>query len=1231
MASKKIQGITIQFGADTSPLNKALKDSEKTSASLNKELGQVNKLLKFDPGNTQLLAQKQKILAESIENTETKLGALKQAQGEVEKMFKNGDIGEKEYREFQRTLAETEQSLKSYTTQMDRMQVEQEKLQSSTKQLNTLLDATGKSLDDFQDVLGNRLTNALRNGTANSDDLTVAINKIGKAALGADADLSEMRNALNRIDDDGIDEVRKSLGQLESSSDGAEESLNGIGKGVAAGNLMEAGQIVADLGGKVIELGKNAQETALQFQDSTASIKSALGLTDGEAEKAGEVIRNVFESGVTDSVEEATQAVTLTKQAFEDLNDTDLSEVTRQIMSIAGTTGTDVQENTNAAKKVMQNFGLSAQGSLDLIAAGYQNGLNSQNDFLDTLNEYAPYFSQAGMSANEFMQILNNGMEAGAFNTDKVADSVKEFQIMLGDGRFEASLDSYSQSTRDMFQQWNEGKATTKDVFDSVGDDLRNMPIEDRQAALSNLNTMFEDLGIDATLALFDIGNEFDNVSGKAADMASQTPGEKMQGDLNKLKEAFEPIGKDIQEALSPVLEFLAELSEMFAELPEMFAELPGPVRTFIEVVAGIGALVAVLLPVIATFAALGGALSLMEISLLPIIGIVAAVAAAIAVIIVVIKNWGAITDWLTDKWQTFTDWLSGIWEGISQTASDVWNSIIDFFKSVWDTIYGIFEVPLNLIKSIVEGVFYAIYAVIYTTWEVIKFALKSAWDWISGKASAIFTPIAQFFSTTWNGIKDTVSSVWTSIKDTLGGIWDGIKNKATEVFSSVWNYIKDGFNSLKDTLGGIVKGIANGIIEPIGNAINGVISGVNWILEKVGSKKHFDPWNIEAHKFAKGTGGLQKDTIGIVNDQKGSTYKELIVPPKGSPFIAEGRDVVLPMEKGTKIMPANQTKSFLETLPHFASGIGDFFGGVWESISSFTGNIWDYISHPTKIVQMALDKFTDLSGIVEPWLSVATGAVSSVYEGVVDFIKGIFDTQSNVNYNPSAGTEQWRGLAEKALRMTGQYSEANLTRLLYQMQTESGGNPNAINNWDINAQNGIPSKGLMQVIDPTFRAYAMSGYDSNIWDPLSNMLASIRYAVSRYGSLAAAYRGTGYEDGIGDIGLSDIFPSIPELDVRWFKDGGILTKPALFNIGNGRVGGAGEAGPEAIAPIDKMKDLFLGAALEFFGDKDINITLNLAMVTDGREWAKQTVPYTQSLINDKEKLMDMINKGVRR
>ena len=139
-------------------------------------------------------------------------------------------------------------------------------------------------------------------------------------------------------------------------------------------------------------------------------------------------------------------------------------------------------------------------------------------------------------------------------------------------------------------------------------------------------------------------------------------------------------------------------------------------------------------------------------------------------------------------------------------------------------------------------------------------------------------------------------------------------------------------------------------------------------------------------------------------------------------------------------------------------------------------------------------------------------GGVYDSWDMIKAYVSG--DWSSIAGGAGGAGVQQWAGLASKALEMTGQMSKGNLQALLMQMQSESGGNAGAINLWDSNAMRGTPSKGLMQVIDPTFRAYAMKGYDKNVFDPLSNMIASIRYAVSRYGSLQNAYRGVGYEEG---------------------------------------------------------------------------------------------------------------------
>ena len=112
------------------------------------------------------------------------------------------------------------------------------------------------------------------------------------------------------------------------------------------------------------------------------------------------------------------------------------------------------------------------------------------------------------------------------------------------------------------------------------------------------------------------------------------------------------------------------------------------------------------------------------------------------------------------------------------------------------------------------------------------------------------------------------------------------------------------------------------------------------------------------------------------------------------------------------------------------------------------------------------------------------------------------------------AGVGKWKDVAKRALKMTGDFTPANLKALMARMSKESNGNPRAINLWDKNARRGTPSKGLMQVIGPTFRTYKMKGH-GNIWNPLDNILASIRYTKATYGSLRSGWgRVGGYSNG---------------------------------------------------------------------------------------------------------------------
>ena len=136
MAAGNVKGITVEIGGDTSKLGKALESSEKQTQKLQKELKQVNTALKFNPDNVELLAQKQKLLTDQIQATKEKLDTLRAAEAQVAAQFKNGEIGEEQFRAFQREIVETESKLKTYQSQLEATGKKASALEELTETMN---------------------------------------------------------------------------------------------------------------------------------------------------------------------------------------------------------------------------------------------------------------------------------------------------------------------------------------------------------------------------------------------------------------------------------------------------------------------------------------------------------------------------------------------------------------------------------------------------------------------------------------------------------------------------------------------------------------------------------------------------------------------------------------------------------------------------------------------------------------------------------------------------------------------------------------------------------------------------------------------------------------------------------------------------------------------------------------------------------------------------------------
>lgn len=485
--------------------------------------------------------------------------------------------------------------------------------------------------------------------------------------------------------------------------------------------------------------------------------------------------------------------------------------------------------------------------------------------------------------------------------------------------------------------------------------------------------------------------------------------------------------------------------------------------------------------------------------------------------------------------------------KAIGAVLSIIIKKIAQVVSVITGMVSGAIEIIQGLV-TFVTGVFTGDWGKAWKGVEDIVLGFKqyisSLFQLIFGTITAIFSPIVQWFSKKFQAARDGVTNAFSNIGSWFGQKREDIKSNMKSIaqwFKNIFNSAYNGITSIFDKIGGYFNTVAGWIKSPVLGAVKAIANAVNWVYGKLGGDG--DLINVSGlDNYARGTNGVARDSFGVVNDQSGNTYRELVQYPNGQTVIPKGRNVVLPMPKGTKVMPAGQTAALMGItgVKKYKSGIGNFFGNTVDKITDIASNIFSYIKDPKKLLQAAIDKFTDLTGALEPGITLAKTAVNSLFETAVSKIKGFFDSFGAVAYKPSAGVEQWRGLAKQALLLTNQFSESNLNALLTQMMHESGGNPNAINNWDINAIRGIPSKGLMQVIDPTFRANAMAGFNTNIYDPLSNMIAAINYTVRRYGSLYAGWTARGYKGyakGIGTFSMSDF----PKYSTGGFPEDGLF------------------------------------------------------------------------------------------
>ena len=364
--------------------------------------------------------------------------------------------------------------------------------------------------------------------------------------------------------------------EAESTTDGCAKSIDQFGKRTnnLADEITSTGNIIrANLTNTVVDAAKNiggdlfqtAVQGTLELQDAQRQLKASTGQTTEATEEYNAEMQKMYAAGYADSVSEVANAMSLVKQYTNEVDPSKIRELAEGGIALEDTFGMGLSESIRGADALMENMGLTAEEAFDYIAKAAQNGLDKSGELTDNLAEYSQLWAQAGFSAEEMFTILQNGLDSGAYNLDKINDYVKEFGISLSDGRIEENINAFSAETQNLFYQWKNGEATTKQVFQSVISDLSNM--ENQQQALTIASNTWSALGEDNAMkvitSLNNVNTTYKNVKGTMESIKDV----KYDGVTNQWKvlgrtfqtEVATPMLEDFLPVAEKGMEFLAE------------------------------------------------------------------------------------------------------------------------------------------------------------------------------------------------------------------------------------------------------------------------------------------------------------------------------------------------------------------------------------------------------------------------------------------------------------------------------------------------------------------------------------------------------------------------------------------------------------------------------------------------------------------------------------------------
>jgi phage-related minor tail protein len=703
MAGDRIKGITVEIGGDTQGLDKALKNVNTTSSKLQRELNDVQRLLKFDPNNVELMAQKQKLLTDQVANTEKKLQQLKNAEQQVQQQFEKGEIKVEQYRAFQRELADTQSYLRNTKNAVADLSAEQNNIQKSTKEMNRLLEVTGGTLDDFADAIGSRTVRAIQQGTASSKDLERAFDKIAQASLGAKTDVGKVRQEIEQLES-GVKSVKKVSKALQELSQDAQESK---------GEVKDLGGELAGLvAGAGAGLGIGAIfEKAMDLSEVDTTIEISMDIPEESKQAVKDAIKTV--GGYIGDNETALEGVRKQFQLNADLTDAENEKIVKGAGTISRAYAeVDFSELIQESYEMGKNMGITQEQALGMTKSLLDVGFPPEQ--LDIISEYGNQLSMAGYTAEEIQGIFASGIETGTWNIDNLMDGLKEGRIRLAE--FGAEVPKAVQDTLkgteisiSQVQAWGNAMASGgeqgKQAMMDVAIALSQVENDTQRNALGTqlFGTLWEEQGKKITETIMGASEKTGNLDANQK-MLNEDVAKLDSSPQQTLNQALQTLWTTLEPLLAVVTTYVTKVAEWIQQNPEITAGI----IAFVSVIGILIGVFLVLTPIIVGLIGLSGTLGVTIGAIIsPILIAIAIIGALIAIGVLLWKNWDTIVakakELATNIKKKFEEFKTSVATKIEETKTKVqetWDKVMQFFRDI-----DLKQIGKDIIQGLIDGI----------------------------------------------------------------------------------------------------------------------------------------------------------------------------------------------------------------------------------------------------------------------------------------------------------------------------------------------------------------------------------------------------------------------------------------------------------------------------------------------------------------------------------------------